>query len=169
VLLDSSASIGGGYALPDGWFSHCGAAIDRIGVERFPVAGGLLPGASSWLFYTNTDPRLPLPLYALTDFLVAVVGCVPVFMVRPLPPTIRFSGLLSSYKVAYAAFGGLTPVALPLFSRLSRLRGGSGRRTPGIGNLAAAAMPKRSASISLEPGLVETVCPYARASALPVL
>lgn len=93
-----------------------GAIIDRIGAGRFFAIGSVLLGASIWVFYTEStvEPSLLLPLYALTGFIVGIVGGVPSVMVRAFPPAIRFSGLSFSYNVAYAVFGGLTPVIIPL-------------------------------------------------------
>jgi len=42
-------------------------------------------------------------------------------LVRAFPPKIRFSGLSFSYNVAYAIFGGLTPVVLTLWLKSDKL------------------------------------------------
>jgi uncharacterized membrane protein len=55
-----------------------------------------------------------LPLYALTGFFVGIIGGVPYVLVRAFPAAIRFSGLSFSYNVAYAIFGGLTPLFVSL-------------------------------------------------------
>jgi MFS family permease len=93
-----------------------GAIIDRIGAGRFFAFGSLLLGVSTWLFYTEsaTEPSLLFPLYALAGLLVGLVGGVPYVMVRAFPPAIRVSGLSFSYNIAYALFGGLTPVFVSL-------------------------------------------------------
>jgi len=93
-----------------------GALIDRIGAGRFFTFGSLLLGASIWLFYTQSaaNPSLLLPLYALTGLLVGVVGGVPFVMIGLFPPPVRFSGISFSYNIAYAVFGGLTPVFVSL-------------------------------------------------------
>jgi len=100
-----------------------GAVIDRIGAGRFFALGSPLLGISVWLLYTQgtADPSLLLPLYALAGFFVGVVGGVPFVMVRAFPAAIRFSGLSFSYNVAYAVFGGLTPVVVPLLLALDPL------------------------------------------------
>ncbi len=89
-----------------------GLIIDRIGPGRFFTFGCALLAISASLFYTKgvADPSLLLPLYAVTGFLVGIVGGVPVVMVRVFPAAVRFSGLSFSYNVAYAISGGLTPV-----------------------------------------------------------
>jgi predicted MFS family arabinose efflux permease len=93
-----------------------GIVIDRIGAGRFFVIGSLLLGVAVWLFYTQgaSDPALLLPTYAVAGFFVGVIGGVPVVVVRAFPAPIRFTGLSFSYNVAYAVFGGLTPVVMPL-------------------------------------------------------
>jgi MFS family permease len=93
-----------------------GAIIDRIGAGRFFTIGSVLLGVSTWLFYIEgaTHPSLLLPLYALAGLLVGIVAGVPYVMIRAFPAAIRFSGLSFSYNVAYAVFGGLTPMFVSL-------------------------------------------------------
>jgi nitroreductase/MFS family permease len=93
-----------------------GAIIDRLGAGRFFAFGSLLFGVSAWLFYIQgaTSPSLLLPLYALTGLLVGITAGVPYVMVRAFPAAVRFSGLSFSYNVAYAIFGGLTPIFVSL-------------------------------------------------------
>jgi MFS family permease len=93
-----------------------GAIIDRIGAGRFFTFGSALLGIGTWLFYTEgpAEPSLLLPLYALVGLLVGTIGGVPYVMVRAFPAAIRFSGLSFSYNVAYAIFGGLTPLLISL-------------------------------------------------------
>ncbi|MGK9167589.1 MFS transporter [Inquilinus limosus] len=100
-----------------------GAIIDRIGAGRFFALGSLLLGLGTWLFYTwgAADPGLLLPSYALVGLLVGVVGGVPFVMVRAFPAAVRFSGLSFSYNVAYAVFGGLTPLVIPALLALNPL------------------------------------------------
>ncbi len=100
-----------------------GSIIDRIGAGRFFAGGSPLLGLGLWLFYTRgaSDPALLLPTYALAGFLVGIVGGVPFVIVRAFPPPIRFTGLSFSYNVAFAVFGGLTPLMLPLLLVLDPL------------------------------------------------
>jgi hypothetical protein len=51
-----------------------------------------------------------LPLYGLAGLFVGVIGAVPYVMVRSFPAPVRFSGVSFSYNVAYAVFGGVTPL-----------------------------------------------------------
>jgi hypothetical protein len=46
---------------------------------------------------------------------------VPSVAVKAFPPAVRFSGLSFSYNVAYAVFGGLTPVAVSMLMPFDRL------------------------------------------------
>lgn len=52
--------------------------------------------------------------YALTGFFVGIVGVIPALIVRIFPAEIRFSGVSFSYNVAYAVFGGATPILLSM-------------------------------------------------------
>ncbi len=100
-----------------------GRLADRIGSSWSLATGcvGLL--ASSSYFYHS----LPLTgsalfvAYAVTGFFVGSIGVVPYVLVRAFPPKLRFSGLSFSYNVAYAIFGGLTPVLLTLWLKSDRL------------------------------------------------
>jgi sulfite exporter TauE/SafE len=51
-------------------------------------------------------------LYAVMGLAVGMVGAVPYVMVRAFPARVRFSGLSFSYNIAYAIFGGLTPIGV---------------------------------------------------------
>lgn len=94
-----------------------GSAADRFGSRPTLAMGsaGLL--ASTYFFYgalPTTSSRL-VASYALIGFFVGTVGAIPYVLVRAFPPALRFSGLSFSYNVAYAIFGGLTPVMLTLW------------------------------------------------------
>ncbi|WP_410498506.1 MFS transporter [Chitinibacter sp. S2-10] len=91
-----------------------GWGCDRFGARSTMLIGfggllltsmlfyGQLPGTPENLFYT----------YTLVGFFVGAVSTVPFVAVRAFPAAVRFSGLSFSYNVAYAIFGGLTPVVL---------------------------------------------------------
>ncbi|AQW70578.1 MULTISPECIES: MFS transporter [Pseudomonas] len=91
-----------------------GSLADRFGAGRVFVIGSLMLLVSSWAFYHSlpTRPELLFPLYAVTGLCVGVIGAVPYVMVKAFPAAVRFSGLSFSYNVAYAIFGGLTPMAV---------------------------------------------------------
>ena len=93
-----------------------GALSDRFGAGRVMVAGCVMLGFSAMLFYLKmaTAPQYINELYALCGFFVGVIGIIPGAAVRVFPPAIRVSGLSFSYNLAYAVFGGLTPVLVSL-------------------------------------------------------
>ncbi|MNP04232.1 Proline/betaine transporter [compost metagenome] len=96
-----------------------GRIVDRIGAGRTFIIGSLLLGVMSWTFYTSlkAHPDWLFPLYALTGLSVGIVGAVPFVMVNAFPPVVRFSGLSFSYNLAYAIFGGLTPMVVALLMK----------------------------------------------------
>ncbi|HEY0207570.1 MFS transporter [Acerihabitans sp.] len=98
-----------------------GAVIDRAGAGRTFIIGCVMLGIFSWLFYhTGADrPALLYLTYALAGLSVGVVGGVPYVMVHAFPSAVRFSGISFSYNVAYAIFGGLTPVLVTMLMRIS--------------------------------------------------
>ena len=100
-----------------------GALADRFGAGRVLAAGCVALGATSWLFYQQmaVAPERIYLLYALSGFFVGVIGVVPSAAVRAFPPSVRFSGLSFAYNVAYAVFGGLTPVLVSLLLRFDAM------------------------------------------------
>lgn len=96
-----------------------GALADRFGAGKVFVFGSLALLATSWtLFHSLYDhPDWLFPLYAVTGLCVGVIGAVPYVMVKAFPAVVRFSGLSFSYNVAYAIFGGLTPMAVTLLMK----------------------------------------------------
>jgi MFS family permease len=100
-----------------------GALADRFGSGRVLATGCVALGATSYLFYQQLGvaPENIYFLYALCGFCVGVIGVVPSAAVQAFPPVVRFSGLSFSYNVAYAVFGGLTPVLVSLLLRLDAL------------------------------------------------
>lgn len=96
-----------------------GALADRFGAGRTFLVGGLLLAVSSWTFYSSlkAHPDWLFPLYALTGLFVGTIGAVPYVMVKAFPPVVRFSGLSFSYNLAYAIFGGLTPMIVSLLMK----------------------------------------------------
>ncbi|MDD0976304.1 MFS transporter [Pseudomonas fontis] len=98
-----------------------GMLADRFGAGRVFIGGSLALLVSSWTFYHTlpTHPELLYPMYALTGLCVGIVGAVPYVMVRAFPPVVRFSGLSFSYNMAYAIFGGLTPMVVTYLLKFS--------------------------------------------------
>ncbi|RJF86732.1 MFS transporter [Oleomonas cavernae] len=100
-----------------------GAALDRFGPVRVTLVGGLALIAGVYALYLGTaaDPSRLLPLYAVVGFCVGVVSIVPYLMVHAFPAAVRFTGLSFSYNVAYAVFGGLTPLAVSMMTAVNPL------------------------------------------------
>lgn len=93
-----------------------GVLADRLGPKLALGLGSLGLLATSYRFYgglSNTDSLFFD--YALAGFFVGTVGAVPYLLVRAFPAVIRFSGMSFSYNLAYAIFGGLTPMVLTLW------------------------------------------------------
>jgi MFS family permease len=94
--------------------ASAGAIVDRVGSGRFFTVASLFFGAATFAFYTYAGVSMTVlfALYAVMGLAVGMVGAVPYVMVRAFPAHVRFSGLSFSYNVAYAIFGGLTPLAV---------------------------------------------------------
>ena len=100
-----------------------GALADRFGAGKVLAFGCFFLGVTSALFYQQvaTAPEHINLMYALCGFFVGVIGIVPSIAVSAFPSVVRFSGLSFSYNVAYAIFGGLTPVVVSLLIPLDKL------------------------------------------------
>jgi MFS family permease len=121
ALLGKLPQIGPGLALQAnclavvGLSTGCvlaGSLTDRFGNGPVLAGGSLLLAVACHLFYGGiaTHPEWLFPGYGLLGFTVGVIACVPCIMVRAFPASVRFSGLSLSYNLAYAVFGGLTPM-----------------------------------------------------------
>ena len=44
----------------------------------------------------------------------------PILMIPAFPPQVRFTGVSFSYNIAYAVFGGLTPLVVSWLARANR-------------------------------------------------
>ena len=93
-----------------------GCLCDRFGPAKIMVIWtiGLTASIFSLYLFAGTHPEKLVFLYGITGFFVGVVAAVPVIMVRAFPPAVRFTGISLSFNVAYAIFGGLTPLILPV-------------------------------------------------------
>ncbi|WP_036666176.1 MFS transporter [Paludibacterium yongneupense] len=93
-----------------------GSLTDRFGNGSVLTGGSLLLAGACHLFYGGiaAHPGWLFPGYALLGFTVGVIATVPCIMVRAFPAAVRFSGLSLSYNLAYAVFGGLTPMLVAL-------------------------------------------------------
>ena len=100
-----------------------GALIDRVGPLPVMLAGGLGLIGSTYALYLGTaaNPALLLPLHALAGLFVGVIAVTPFVIVNSFPPAIRFTGMSFSYNVAYAVFGGVTPMVVSALMVSDRL------------------------------------------------
>jgi MFS family permease len=99
-----------------------GAAADRFGIRRVSVPILLLLIAATYGLYFGAAlaPSALLPLYALAGFGAGGVVLTPILMIRAFPPEVRFTGVSFSYNIAYAVFGGLTPIVVSWLARTDR-------------------------------------------------
>lgn len=100
-----------------------GSLADRFGNGIIMVIFSIGLAISFWAFYSTMleDTTLLFPMYALVGFFVGLVGVVPAIAVKSFPAAIRFSGLSFSYNVAYAIFGGTTPMLVSVMMRYNPL------------------------------------------------
>ncbi|MBL0459147.1 MFS transporter [Aeromonas enteropelogenes] len=100
-----------------------GRLIDSLGSGLTFMLGSLLLAGSTYAFYHGLVAGMAqlVPLYMLAGFAVGIVGAVPYVMVNAFPAVVRFSGLSFSYNVAYAIFGGLTPMLVTLWMKSDAL------------------------------------------------
>lgn len=100
-----------------------GSLAGWLGARCVIVVGGLLLGACYFLLYVRVAADVTsLPLfYGIAGFAVGVIGAIPNVMVCSFPAAVRFSGISFSYNVAYAIFGGLTPVLVSLMMKSNPL------------------------------------------------
>ena len=100
-----------------------GRLTDRFGPGRVLLVGCPLLGAAAYLLYAaaTLDPWLTTFLYTLAGLTTGIVAVVPYVMIAMFPPKIRFSGISFSYNLAYAIFGGLTPIVVAWLLRFDRL------------------------------------------------
>jgi MFS family permease len=100
-----------------------GWASDRFGTKAVMLVGwgGLV--VTTYLFYLGL-PGTPESLiwsYALVGFFVGSIALLPIVGVRAFPPAVRFSGLSFAYNMAYAVFGGLTPILISVWQQVDHL------------------------------------------------
>ena len=100
-----------------------GAATDRVGIRRVAVPILLLLIASTYGLYCGaaTMPFALLPLYALAGVGAGGSVLTPIMMIRAFPASVRFSGVSFSYNLAYALFGGVTPLLVSWLVHLDRI------------------------------------------------
>lgn len=99
-----------------------GAATDRFGIRRIALPALLLLIAATYGLYVGAAymPSALLPLYALAGIGAGGVVLTPILMIQAFPAPVRFSGVSFSYNIAYAIFGGITPLLVSWLAHLSR-------------------------------------------------
>jgi len=100
-----------------------GAMTDRFGLRASAALVLPLLCAGAYALYLTADraPALLLPAYVLAGFGAGGVALTPVALVRSFPPAVRFSGISFSYNIAYALFGGVTPLFVSWIAHLNRI------------------------------------------------
>jgi MFS family permease len=100
-----------------------GAATDRFGIRRVALPALLLLIAATYGLYAGAAsmPFALLPLYAIAGLGAGGVVLAPILMIRAFPPSVRFSGVSFSYNIAYAIFGGVTPLLVSWLGHLNRM------------------------------------------------
>jgi MFS family permease len=91
-----------------------GILTDLFGVRKVAVPAILLLIISTYGLYLGAarEPSILLPLYVLAGLGTGVTMIIPIVMVRAFPPVVRFTGVAFSYNIAYAVFGGITPIVV---------------------------------------------------------
>jgi predicted MFS family arabinose efflux permease len=99
-----------------------GAATDLFGIRRvsIPILMLLIAATYGLYFGAAYSPFALLPLYTLAGIGAGGVVLTPILMVRAFPAQVRFTGVSFSYNIAYAVFGGLTPLVVSGFARADR-------------------------------------------------
>lgn len=97
-----------------GWLS------DRVGTKAMMLAGWGGLAVTSYVFYLGLpgSPASLVATYALVGFFVGSIALLPIVGVRAFPPEVRFSGLSFAYNMAYAVFGGLTPILISVWQKV---------------------------------------------------
>ena len=92
---------------------------DKIGTKWTMVLGWGGMTVTTYLFYLNLPGQDTLVLrYALVGFFVGSISLLPVVGVRAFPVAVRFTGLSFAYNMAYAVFGGLTPMLVSVWQQV---------------------------------------------------
>jgi MFS family permease len=100
-----------------------GWLTDRFGPGRVLLGGCPLLGFATYLLYSTVpkDPLLLTAVYSLAGLSTGTIVVVPFVMINAFPPAVRFSGVSFSYNLAYAIFGGMTPIIVTWLLHFDRL------------------------------------------------
>jgi MFS family permease len=100
-----------------------GAATDRFGVRRVAIPVLLFLIVATYGLYVGAQqsPSALVWLYTLAGIGAGSVALTPIVLVQAFPPAVRFTGVSFSYNIAYAVFGGVTPLLVSWLGHLDRL------------------------------------------------
>ncbi|PAF54149.1 MFS transporter [Helicobacter sp. 13S00482-2] len=75
---------------------------------------GFIVSSLAFFYVLNSDFSIGIVgmWYLIAGFFASMVNFTPLVMVSIFPANIRFSGLSFSYNIAYAIFGGLSPILM---------------------------------------------------------
>ncbi|MBB2777591.1 UNVERIFIED_ORG: MFS family permease [Comamonas terrigena] len=92
---------------------------DKIGTRWTMVLGWGGMAVTAYLFYLGLPGQDTLVArYALVGFFVGSISLLPIVGVRAFPVAVRFTGLSFAYNMAYAVFGGLTPMLVSVWQQV---------------------------------------------------
>lgn len=96
--------------------------------------GGL--AITSLLFYCNLHPNMDVTTvfisYGILGLFTGSIAMTPIVGTRAFPPSIRYSGLSSSYNLAYALFSFITPILVKYLYNPQHILGQYSYWTPGL-------------------------------------
>ena len=100
-----------------------GIAVDRFGIRRvsFVMSALLIFGVYALYFGAERMPSALVPLYIIAGLGTGCAALAPFVMVAAFPPKCRVTGVSISYNMAYAVFGGVSPLVVSSLSHLSPL------------------------------------------------
>ena len=132
-----------------------GLLADRFGAGVILLCGCALLLLATYALYLGVAraPQQVFALYGLAGLCVGVVGVIPVLLVRAFPPAVRFSGVSFAYNIAYALFGGLTPLLVALLMKSQALAPAHYVAAVCLVGIATALVLMRRASPATPPGL----------------
>jgi MFS family permease len=100
-----------------------GTATDRFGIRRVSIIMSTMLILGVYALFAGAE-RAPSALIGFHIFAGIGAGCAvlaPIVLVAAFPPAFRFTGVSVSYNIAYAVFGGLTPIVVSWLAHLSPL------------------------------------------------
>ncbi|WP_445679304.1 MFS transporter [Radicibacter daui] len=100
-----------------------GMLLDRFNMLKVVTLGSIgLIASTYWLYIgTASNPAMLIPAYTVAGLFVGIINFVPVQLVRSFPSSVRFTGVSFTYNVAYAIFGGITPLAMQFMLKANPL------------------------------------------------